>query len=198
MHDYSTREQDPPAPPPIEELWTRAVSGELASRNLLCRRIDALAKRYARDSGWWGVAQEDARQEVQVSILRHLDSTPCPRNLDSFVKWRIKSAIKKLSPRKHKTSEEIQADQATLAVQNTDYQPAEKRLTGKEESTALRDCIEGLPPSIRAAVHHKFWLEEAVFRSAEKQSVSSNTVRNRIKKALTLLEACLRLKGVVK
>jgi RNA polymerase sigma-70 factor (ECF subfamily) len=61
---------------------------------------------------------------------------------------------------------------------------------------ALRECLEAVPAATRTAVELHFWQGRPWAEIADATGVAIDTVRMRVKRALTSLLDCLRGKGV--
>lgn len=139
---------------------------------------------------------QDVMQETFIKAYETIDTLRDPKRLGPW----LKSIAHNKSIDILRAEKRADAHRTALAQQAADDDaPPPEALTaliGHEESRALQDCLDALPPEKRAAIVGRFFAHLEYGELAASTGEKDDTVRIRVARAIPELRECLERKGV--
>ncbi len=147
-----------------------------------------LLARYGRDMqavAYLIVRDRSAAEDVVAdSLLAALDHGSALRDGAALRPWLLRIATNKALRHRQRAARIVE-------LEVVDDVAAERRGPGSDDSMALWQAVDNLPPRMRAAVGLRYYLDLPVEAVAEILEVSPNTIKTQLKSALVHLRTAL-------
>jgi RNA polymerase sigma factor (sigma-70 family) len=147
-----------------------------------------LLARYGRDMqavAFLIVRDRSAAEDVVAdSLLAALDHGQGLRDEAALRPWLLRIATNRALRHRQRAARIVE-------LEIVDGLPAERRGPGADDSMALWQAVNDLPPRMRAAVGLRYYLDLPVETVAEILGVSPNTIKTQLKSALAHLRTAL-------
>ena len=177
------------------ELIERCLRGNQTSCSQLYSRYAGLVRAYLQRCGFGASDADDLTQEVFVRVFKSLKTFSPARG--TFRQWlgAITRNVARKRWRRRPEPENFDPELAeeVFATHDNPGQTPEAR----EEVDAVRLCIKALPADLARIIRLRYVRGRTTRGIAAATEMAEATVRSRLKEAVTLLESCLRDKGVL-
>ena len=177
------------------ELIEQCLRGDQTSYSLLYSRYAGLVRAYLQRCGFVLADADDLTQEVFVRVFKSLKTFRPTKG--SFRQWlgAITRNVARKRWRRRPDPENFDPELAgeVFATYDNPGQKSEAR----EEVEAIRRCVRALPVDLGRIIRLRYVQGRTTRGIAAATEMAEATVRLRLKEAVTLLESCLRDKGVL-
>ncbi|MBM4019028.1 MAG: RNA polymerase sigma factor [Planctomycetes bacterium] len=180
--------------PSEAELIARCQAGDRAAMERLYQVHAGWVMAYLRRCGFGPADVDDLAQDVFVRLMKSLHTFDPRRG--ALVPWLATVArnVARRCWRGRPSPDHLDPEMAEAVLAAAE--DAAARPETREELRALRGCIEALPPDLARLVRLRYVEGMTTRGIADAARLPEATVRLRLDEARTLLEECLKSKGV--